>query len=242
MDSAPHFAKLFAAPSVKIVVGKDDNIQVFHIPENALILHGSWFKSCLSNFAESQSREVCLPASIFLYWVFHGTLPTTSSALNASWFSRGCEEGIGIDIGLMMIQESEGGRSFLSDWLEAYLLAQFLMIDNLKDAVMERMCETAWRFRSSATSLSDADAVLAWNEGEEQLRRFVVDAVNLNKRSKFSAAIYPEIESKPDFGRAEGRLMWRRWIENLSEDATRIERWMISRDKKWYGESLFVGN
>lgn len=83
-----------------------------------------------------------------------------------------------------MVIHDKRGRSILTDMLETYLLAQYIMIDDLKDAVMDKMCRTVYFNSGNTSTLADADAVLAWTEGEQQLKAVVLDAVIVDMRRK----------------------------------------------------------
>lgn len=245
MDSAPHFAKLFASPSIKIIVGGGEAVKVFHIPKDALLLHGSWFKSCLNNFSEAHSKEINLPEhspeafEIFVFWIFNGTMPqSTASKANGA----------------------ASLKSFLTDWIDAYLLGQYLMLDDFKDAVMDRMCHLIMA-KKDETTISDTDAMRAWSHGEEESKRFVIDAIQLTlplckeewrfrtqgrvvqykddlfEFEEYKARTFPTLYAVEDF-RKESQHM--KGLREKLNRKTRIEQWVETGEKIWLGLSLFV--
>ncbi|KAF7198232.1 hypothetical protein HII31_00588 [Pseudocercospora fuligena] len=253
MDSAPHFAKLFASPSIKIVVGVGQAAKDFHIPQNALLLHGSWFQSCLNNFSEAQSKEISLPEhtpaafAIFVFWIFNGTLPgvTLTDAPDAASTTPAAP--------------IVSTKSLLGDLIDAYLLAQYLMLDDFKDAIMDKMCPLV--MSSKDGPISDVDAMRAWNNGEEELKRFVIDAVQLTlplckeewrlrnagkivkyqddlfEFEAYRARMFPTLSAIDDFRKASEGM---KDLREKLKSKTRIELWVEKGKRFWLGLELFV--
>lgn len=179
--------------SVAMIIGPEgQGFRSFELPRDLLESKSVWWKTYLDkHWSEDGIRpEIRLdsiidtvPAfTIFAYWLYHDRLPGTVSD-----------------------QQPEGDRSYLHDWLEAWIFADKLKLPELQNLIMLRMYQLA-RAHRSESMLDDWDVAFVVAHGSDMIKRFALEALLL---STYSTSRGVGIDYQPLFTDTEFRqYLW----------------------------------